>query len=52
MGQKVRIAKAKAILRSQTLSKQFAEPQKLKEQIRLAEAAAKQSARRRPRLTA
>ncbi|WOH53899.1 hypothetical protein [Bradyrhizobium sp. sBnM-33] len=50
MGHKIQFAKAKALVRSENLSKQFAELQKLKKQVRLAEAAAKRSPPRRARL--
>ena len=52
MAQKIRFARIKLLVRRESLQKRYAELQKLKEQIRLAEIAAKQSSVRRERLSA
>lgn len=52
MAHKIRFARIKLLVRRESLQKQYAELQKLKEQIRLAEIAAKQSRPQRERLSA
>jgi len=52
MAHNIRFARIKLLVRRESLQKRYAELQKLKEQIRLAEIAAKQSRPQRERLSA
>lgn len=52
MAHKIRFARIKLLVRRESLQKKYDELQKLKEQIRLAEIAAKQSRSQRERLSA